>query len=138
MEYPDALKPKLLNSVSSGLLSVGDAVIVERETGDRGMIIASDSNSGELKVSTNAKVAPGGHPLANFAADFAVRSASGAAVTEAMRSPFPVTYRTFIVGTTGIWWRKKVVIQGAAELSDADRLRAIEDTLDEKDYYVRF
>lgn len=138
IENIDALKPMLLDAVSRGSMSLGHAVIVERETADLGMIIASERTAGDLKVKTNAALVPGGQPLAKFAANFTVHSASGGAATQPMSAPFPVIYKTLVVGRRGIWWWKKVVIEGVADMSEADRLRATEDALDADDYYARF
>lgn len=138
IENIDALRPQLLDAVARGSMSVGHAVIVEIETADLGMIIASEHGSADVKVKTSAAVAPGGHPLAQFAADYAVHENSGGAVLQPMSARFPVIYRTLVVGTEGIWWWKKVVVDGIANLSDADRLLATEGVLDEEDYFVRY
>lgn len=134
----DGLKAELLEAVSRGSLSVGQSIVVEDETADLAMIIASESKSGDLKVTTNGAIAPVGQPLAKFATDFSVKSASGGAITQPMTARFPVAFRDLVIGTRGIWWWKRVEILGAANLSDADWLLAAEDALEDADYFARF
>lgn len=139
-------------------LPVGYAIIVEVDTAQSGVIIASEGRGGELRVSASVDLKPAQIRLASFANSFSVESRSGAALYGLLPDPFVFSYRVLVVGKKGFWWWKKFVIhtsdghvlsdhpvrseisvRPAFEDSGAGLdLDFIESTLDASDYLVEF
>lgn len=134
----DDLREALLEAATSEKLKVGSAIVVEVETSEKGMIIASTEHAAKLKVSTDLDVKPAKIKLASFAASFTVKDQSGAAVTQPMKAQFPVAFRTLVIGRRGIWWWKRIVVFGAADMGAQEVLDATEEDLTPDDYVVTF
>ncbi|WP_314506029.1 hypothetical protein [uncultured Microbacterium sp.] len=132
------LRDQLLEAAKSGKIPVGTAVVVEVDTAEKGMIVSSENNKADLKVSAKADVKPAKVSLASFVGSARVRSNEGAAALQELPAPFTLAFRTLVVGTKGIWWWKRIVIQGSGELNDAELVAATEDALDDDDYLARF
>lgn len=133
-ESIDALAEDLLTAAKNETLDYGQVIIVERETGDMGTIVGSEYDSGEMKVAAEGDFKPAGAVLAKFSAGFNVRMSSGAAFMRAVDSPFTVSYRALIVGSRGIWWWKRPVIEGLVEMTDDELIRQTEEGLSERDF----
>lgn len=140
LRIPDlgGLKADLLRAAKSGALKVGQAVIVELERADSGLVLSSEEESGSLKATTNADVGPAGLSLTSFAVDISVKSKSGKALSLALPEPFTTAYRVLKIGTRGIWWWKKISIQGADRMSPEQVDDVTEALLEVDDYFARF
>lgn len=138
IDHLSQLRADLLSAAKAGRLKVGDAIVVEVETSDQGMIVASTNHAAELKVSTDLDIKPAKVKLASFAASFSVKHDSGAAVTEPLKTQFSVAYRTIVIGRRGIWWWKRFEIRGAADMETQDLLDATEENIRPDDYLDLF
>lgn len=138
----DRLRKDFLEAAQAGRLHVGQAVIVEMQVADCGLVIASMDGSGELTAKTNFDVTPSGGPaLVSFAADFRLQQASSAVSSQSFPDGFPIAFRVLQLGKRGwFWWRRLVVLglaPAAAPGSSADVTDA-EESLDEEDYWAPY
>lgn len=138
IEDLDSLRDNLLDAKRREAVKPYRAVVVEVDTVDIGMILASTKSTAKVKVSTDVDLKPAQIKLVSFAGSFAVKSNEGSALIQPMTKPFTSAFRALVVGTRGIWWWKHTVIFGAADLSPERRMEATENELSDDDYLVLY
>lgn len=138
IEDLDSLRDNLLDAKRGETLMYYRAVVVEVDTVDIGMILASTNSTAKVKVSTDVDLKPAQIKLVSFAGSFAVKSNDGSALIQPMTKPFTSAFRALVVGKRGIWWWKHIVIFGAADMSPEQRMEAIENELSDGDYLLMY
>jgi hypothetical protein len=136
----DGLRKALREAGKNGKIEVGKSIVVELESADKAMIVASESSSGALQVSTSADVQAGGVRLANFALGCNVYTQTGKALVQPYPNRITTAFKALTIGTKGIWWWRRIDVSVAAFGGDAARLRSTlqEDELTADDYYVMY
>lgn len=136
----DNLRNALCEAGKNGLIEIGKSIVVEIESADKAMIVASESSSGALQVSTSADVLVGGVRLANFALGCNVHKQTGKAVVQSYPNRITTAFKALTIGTKGIWWWRHIDVSVAAFDGDVTRFRSAlqEAELTAEDYYVMY
>jgi hypothetical protein len=131
----DGLKRKLISAAEQRKLHAGQAVIVEMQVAESGLVITSAGGSGELEATTSFDVGPTGTPkLLNFAADLDVKRQSAAMDHATYPNGFITAFRVVKLGRRGWWFWRRFTVSGvrAGGLDDPEAL------LEERDYFAPF
>jgi hypothetical protein len=117
----DGLRSELLEAANAGRMRVGQAVVVQQQIGDTGLVITSEGSSGELAATTNFDVGGAGKPtLASFGADFHLKQQSASVAHNSFPSGFSIAFRLIKLGRRGWFWWKHITIEGIRPIGPDD------------------
>ena len=136
----DSLRSALRSAGQKGSIPVGKSIVVELESAENSMIVASESSSGSLQVATSADVKSASVTLAKFSLGFSVRAQTGKALAQAYPHRITTAFKALTVGTKGIWWWRRIDVFVAGITGDSNLLESAlrEAELTAVDYYVMF
>ena len=97
----DGLRKALREAGKNGSIQVGKSIVVELESAQKAMIVASESSSGSLQVASSVNVQSATVGLATFSLGFSIRRQTGKATVQAYPNRITTAFKALTVGYEG-------------------------------------
>ena len=140
--FPDTdnLNDAIRDAVKQGRLGRGKTIVIEVETAETAMFIASSDKEGSIRLKLGASVKPVGVTLASFAGGFTKESSSEGTRALAFSKLITTAFRAVTVGREGLFFWRDIPIRRAAAKGDSRLLNQdlAEAEFTDDDYYLRF
>jgi hypothetical protein len=128
----DGLKDELLKAAKTNKIAFGQAIVVEQQVADSGLLLVAEADNAELTAKVSADIGPTGiQSLASVAGSLNLQDQSHSVAVNAFPKGFTVAFRVLKLGTHGFWWWKRIVVKAAA-VTEMDE----ESQLADSDYFA--
>jgi hypothetical protein len=136
----DSLNDAIRVAVKQGRLGRGKSIVIEVETAETAVFVASSGSGGSIRLKLSASVKPAGVTLASFAGGFTQESSSEGTRALAFSNPITTAFRAVTAGHKGLFFWRDIPIRIAAAKGDSRLLNqdVAEADFTDDDYYIRF
>lgn len=136
----DALYEAIRDAVVNKRMRPGRSIVIAVETASSIMYVSTNTGDSSINIKLKVGIAPAGLSLASFAPGFSQESRTGDAFATPMAKGGVTAFQAVTVGTKGIFWWREIPIRAAAFEGDTTviNLAMAERDISADDYVYMF